>query len=78
MTKPARNPVNRKKLPNSKWSAVAPVNREKHFLVIDWVRDDAGRPTDHVVLEAVLTNRQREIHWRDLEDQDVWLVGWTR
>lgn len=71
-----KNPVNRKKLPNSKWTAVTPLDREKHFLVLDWVRDDAGEPTDRVVLEAVLTNRLREIHWRDLEDSRSWRIGW--
>ncbi|MEX1310005.1 MAG: TIGR02450 family Trp-rich protein [Candidatus Sulfomarinibacteraceae bacterium] len=71
-----KNPVNRKKLPNSKWTAVRPSDREKHFLVLDWVRDDAGEPTDRVVLEAVLTNRLHEIHWRDLEDSRSWRIGW--
>ena len=71
-----KNPVNLKKLPNSKWTAVTPSDREKHFLVLDWVRDDAGEPTDQVVLEAVLTNRLREIHWRDLEDSRSWRIGW--
>ncbi len=76
MTKPVRNPVNRKKLPNSKWTAVSPVDREKHFLVVDWVRDDDGAPTDRLVIEAVLTQRLREIHWRELEDSRSWRVGW--
>ena len=76
MTGRARNPVNRKKLPMSKWTAVCPRNKEKHFLVVDWVRDDAGEPTDHVVIEAVLTQRLREIHWRELEDPRSWRVGW--
>lgn len=71
-----KNPVNLKKLANSKWTAVRPVDREKHFLVLDWVRDDDGEPTERVVLEAVLTNRVREIHWRDLEDPRSWRVGW--
>ena len=76
MNPPTGNPVNRKKLPNSKWTAVRPVNREKHFIVLDWVRDDDGNPTDHLVIEAVLTNREREIHWRELEAVDSWRVGW--
>ena len=46
MILPNRNPVNHRKLPNSKWTAVHPVNREKHFLVLDWVRDEDGDPTD--------------------------------
>lgn len=76
MTALARNPVNRKKLPMSKWTAVSPVDREKHFLVVDWVRDDEDAPTDRLVIEAVLTQRLREIHWRELEDPRSWLVGW--
>jgi len=76
VTNPVRNPVNRKKLPNSKWTAVSPVDREKHFLVVDWVRDDDGVPTDRLVIEAVLTQRLREIHWRELENSRSWRVGW--
>ncbi len=71
-----RNPVNREKLPHSKWTAIAPVDREKHFLVVDWVRADDGEPTDRLVIEAVLTRRVREIPWRDLEDPGRWRVGW--
>ena len=71
-----RNPVNRKKLPGSKWTAVRPVDREKHFLVLDWVRDETGRPIDRIVIEAILTNRIRELHWRALEDSDRWRIGW--
>ncbi|HSN54299.1 MAG TPA: TIGR02450 family Trp-rich protein [Candidatus Sulfomarinibacteraceae bacterium] len=76
MTAPSPNPVNLKKLPGSKWTAVAPVNREKHFLVLDWVRDEAGEPTDRVVIEAILTNRLQEICWRALGDPGRWQVGW--
>jgi tryptophan-rich hypothetical protein len=77
MGRTGRNPVNLKKLPGSKWSAVQPVNREKHFMVLDWVRDEDGEPTDHVLIEAVLTNVVREIFWRELEDTSKWRIGWT-
>lgn len=76
MNSPIGNPVNRKKLPNSKWTSVRPVKREKHFIVLDWVRDDDGNPTDLLVIEAVLTNRLRQIHWWELEDRQSWQVGW--
>jgi tryptophan-rich hypothetical protein len=76
VTVTAGNPVNHKKLPNSKWTAVRPVDREKHFIVLDWVRDDDGAPTDHLFIEAVLTNRTRRIHWRELERPESWRVGW--
>lgn len=76
MTEAPQNPVNRKKLPNSKWTAVRPENREKHFLVLDWVRDAEGRPTDFVELEAILTHVVRRLDWRELEDSTTWIVGW--
>ena len=76
MTETTRNPVNRRKLPNSKWTAVSPVDREKHFLVLDWVRDEDGNPTDEIEIEAVLTNAIRRIHWRELEDGGKWRIGW--
>lgn len=72
-----RNPVNRAKLPGSKWTAVRPQRREKHFIVHDWVRDDGGRPTDQIEIEAVLTRAVRRLHWRELEDPEVWRVGWV-
>ena len=51
-----RNPVNRVKLPGSKWTAVRPEDREKHFMhVRNWVRDADGLPTDDVEIEAILT-----------------------
>ena len=76
MTAQLANPVNRKKLPMSKWTAVTPMQKEKHFLVVDWVRDDDGAPTDRLVIEAVLTQRLREIYWRELGDSRSWRVGW--
>jgi tryptophan-rich hypothetical protein len=74
--RPTTNPVNRKKLPGSKWTAVRPVDREKHFLVVDWVRDDDGEATDEILLEAILTNAVHTLHWRELEDRDRWRIGW--
>jgi len=76
VTTSKRNPVNRKKLPNSKWTAVRPFDREKHFLVLDWVRDEDGLPTDAVQIEAVLTKVIRQVHWRELEDAVRWKIGW--
>jgi tryptophan-rich hypothetical protein len=71
-----RNPVNRKKLPGSKWTAVRPVNREKHFVVVGWVADDEGQPTDRLLVEAVLTRVVREVPWQELRDPATWRVGW--
>jgi tryptophan-rich hypothetical protein len=76
VTAAARNPVNRRKLPGSKWTAPEPTHREKHFIVVDWVRDEQGEPTDRLLIEAILTNTVREIGWRELEDSARWLIGW--
>ena len=70
------NRVNRKKLRNSKWTAVRPVDREKHFIVLDWERDDNDQPTDRIQLEAILTGRVRLLDHKALADQETWLIGW--
>lgn len=37
------NKINPKKLLHSKWTAVSPVNKEKHFLVTEMEFDEAGQ-----------------------------------
>jgi tryptophan-rich hypothetical protein len=78
MTPPAsrRNPVNRKKIVGSKWTATRPVDRQKHFIVIDWVRDEDGTPTELIEIEAVLTRNVRVLHWHELGDPAIWRIGW--
>lgn len=78
MTLPAarRNPVNRKKIVGSKWTATRPVDRQKHFIVIDWVRDEDGTPTELIEIEAVLTRNVSVLHWRELGDPAIWRIGW--
>ena len=78
MTPPAapRNPVNRKKIVGSKWTATRPVDRQKHFIVIDWVRDEDGTPTELIEVEAVLTRKVCVLHWRELGDPAIWRIGW--
>ncbi|MEX3773798.1 TIGR02450 family Trp-rich protein [Pseudomonas sp. MYb118] len=69
------NPINPSKLLLSKWTAAHPQNREKHFLVTDLYRDDAGTVL-HVELQAVLTRRSERLDWKALKDSDVWMPGW--
>ena len=75
MSRP-KNPVQRNKIVGSKWTARRPQNREKHFLVLGWVEDDNGQPTEEVELEAILTGRVRHVYWRALESVDDWRIGW--
>ena len=69
------NPVNPKKLHQSKWTAVEPRNKEKHFLVTEVCVDAAGLPVT-CILEAVHSHREIELDWRELKDSGHWLVGW--
>lgn len=69
------NPVNPKKLQSSKWTAVEPANREKHYLVTEVLLDRAGLPC-RCVLEAVYSNREITLPWRELADPDRWQIGW--
>lgn len=68
-------PVNPKKLLKSKWTAVNPVRKEKHFLVIEVDYDEDGRVI-HCLMEAVMTGRSFSIPWRELKNEREWLAGW--
>jgi tryptophan-rich hypothetical protein len=69
------NKVNPKKLLQSKWTAVKPVNKEKHFVIVEVEYDDDANVVE-CVIEAVMSKRQRSIEWRDLNDRALWLNGW--
>lgn len=71
----AVNRFNPRKLLHSKWTAVQPRNREKHFLVTDVFCDEAGVPQS-CLLEAVHSHRELRLEWRELKDTAVWLIGW--
>jgi tryptophan-rich hypothetical protein len=69
------NKINPKKLLNSKWTAVQPREKEKHFLVSDIKFDDEGEVT-LCLLEAVISRREESIDWTTLKNNEVWLQGW--
>jgi len=69
--------LNQKKLLLSKWTAVKPVNKEKHFLIRSAVKPEGdGLPVEQFELEAVHSGRTQVIHWRELQDESLWLQGW--
>ncbi len=78
-SKPARrNPLSPKKLLLSKWTAVQPVNREKHFVVVRVI--EAEPPAvciEHIELQAVHSQRVQQLHWRELTNAAVWRQGWV-
>ena len=52
------NTINPNKLHHSKWTAVTPRNKEKHFIVTQLLRDEEENVVD-VVLEAVHSQRKK-------------------
>ncbi|WP_374972985.1 TIGR02450 family Trp-rich protein [Spongiibacter marinus] len=69
------NPINPKKLLHSKWTAVKPVNKEKHFMVTDVEFDEEGAVVD-CVIEAVMSKSTESIDWTVLKNTDNWRQGW--
>ncbi len=69
--------INPAKLLLSKWTAVKPVNKEKHFLVIKLLEPEhEGDPLELIELEAIFSKRIVVMNWRELKNQDNWLQGW--
>ena len=68
------NRINKQKLRLSKWTALKPLNREKHFLVTRVITKDEG--TTHVLLEAVYSKREMTVPWQTLKDDTHWRMGW--
>ncbi|MBK7661314.1 MAG: TIGR02450 family Trp-rich protein [Betaproteobacteria bacterium] len=72
------NPLHPKKLLHTKWTAVRPVARQKHFIVTKVI--ECGEPLGPIVwveIEAVHSRRTTRLPWRQLRDQELWRQGWT-
>ncbi len=67
--------LNPDKLLLSKWTAVHPHNREKHFLVSELICAEDGTVLA-VELQAVLNRRSQQVDWRELQDSARWQMGW--
>ena len=77
-TRPPTNALSPKKLLHTKWTAVAPKNKEKHFLVTQVIEPvPPGSPVVSVEIEAVQSKRARIIGWRELTDAAHWRRGWV-
>ena len=72
------NPLNPKKLLLTKWTAIKPVAKQKHFLVSRVIQaDDPADPIEQVEIEAVFSKATQVIIWRELRDDSVWRQGWV-
>tara|TARA_B110000495_G_C22376287_1_gene243961 strand:+ start:20 stop:235 length:216 start_codon:yes stop_codon:yes gene_type:complete len=69
------NKISSKKLLNSKWTAVSPSIKEKHFLISELEFDENDNVT-HCLIEAVISNRTELINWQDLKESEHWFQGW--
>ena len=70
------NPLNPKKLLLTKWTAVNPIAKQKHFMVSRVIQPDL--PTDPIVsveIEAIFSKAAKVIAWRELQDDSVWRQG---
>ncbi|MCP3699604.1 MAG: TIGR02450 family Trp-rich protein [Aliivibrio sp.] len=68
------NKINPKKLLNSKWTAVNPIQKEKHFLITEIEFEE--NEVIHCLIEAIITKRTQSLDWKELKNQEHWLSGW--
>ncbi len=72
------NPLSSKKLLLTKWTAVMPRNREKHFVVVGVIEPELpSMRVEQVELEAVHYKQVYLLHWRELTDASLWRQGWV-
>ena len=72
-----RHRLSPKKLLLSKWTAVTPHGKEKHFVVTRVIEPDGpSTTTEQVELHAVHSGRILTLPWRDLTDGARWHQGW--
>ena len=72
------NPLNPKKLLLSKWTAVKPVRKDKHFLIAKVIKPiEAGDKIEWVDIEAVFSQATQRVLWRDLQNEEIWKQGWV-
>jgi tryptophan-rich hypothetical protein len=72
------NPLNPKKLMLSKWTAVTPIAKQKHFLVSKVIEPaQPAAAIEWVEIEAVFSKATQIIAWRDLQNDAIWRQGWV-
>ena len=69
------NRINPNKLLLSKWTAVEPRQKERHFIVTKLIHAE----NEEIIaceLEAVINNNFYEMDWKELKGSSCWLMGW--
>ena len=73
-----KNRVSPRKLLLSKWTAVTPRHKEKHFVVIRVIEPELPEVRiEQVEIEAIHSRRTFLLHWRELTDANQWRQGWV-
>lgn len=71
------NKISPKKLLLSKWTAVKPIAKQKHFLVSKVITPEyPDHPIEFVEIEAIYSKKTTQIAWRDLMNSELWIQGW--
>ncbi|MGE4125969.1 MAG: TIGR02450 family Trp-rich protein [Pusillimonas sp.] len=72
------NPLHPKKLLKSKWTAIKPVAKNKHFLVTKVIQPEPPEAAvQWIEIEAVYSRKSKIIDWRELRDETLWRQGWV-
>jgi tryptophan-rich hypothetical protein len=72
------NLLSPKKLLLTKWTAVKPLSKNKHFVVSKVVTPELpDTAIKWVDLEAVYSKAVSRIEWRELRDESIWRQGWV-
>jgi tryptophan-rich hypothetical protein len=72
------NPLNPKKLRLTKWTAVKPIAKQKHFLVCRVIQPEVETDAvEYVEIESVFSKATQIIRWRELQNESVWRQGWV-
>lgn len=72
------NPLSPKKLLLSKWTALQPVRKDKHFLIAKVIAPEVeGAAIEWVEVEAIFSKTRQTMRWRDLQNAEVWAQGWV-
>jgi len=69
------NKVSPKSLLHSKWTKLAVVNKEKHF-VVTAVQFDENNKAGICQLQAVMNHNEYSLEWRELKNSAIWRQGW--
>jgi len=62
----------------TKWTAVKPIAKQKHFLVSRVIQPElVTDPVEFVEIESVFSKATQIIQWRALQNDEVWRQGWV-